>query len=386
MALRELFRQAQLDQEVDFLREGVRALSQALLELEVSQHLGAERPACPPERTGQRNGYRERQWDRRVGTIPLPVPRVRDGSYFPALLEPRQRAERALVAVIQEAAVHGVSKRRGDEVVPALGLQGISKSQVSRLSEKLDAQVERCPLRRLVPPYPDVWLEATSVKVRQEGRVSAMAVVVAIGVTASGEREVLGLEVEPSQEGAFWVPFLRGFLPRGLSGVQLVISDAPRGLKAAIGALLPGTSWQRCRVHFVRSALALVPKSAAQMVAATSRTVFLQPDAATAGKSALEEQGPGVQLKGGNRCYLGRTRQRQDVRRLILLSYWTYWHNRKRFRSRSLVMKYHCVRPMPRQSCWRKIVPTSSKSQGPLAFLITRPRLCAATFVLRRYA
>jgi transposase-like protein len=282
MALMELLRKAEMDQDVDFLREGVRTLSQALMELEVSQHLGAERHERTPERTGQRNGYRERQWDTRVGTIALRVPRVRDGSYFPALLEPRRRAERALVAVIQEASVQGVSTRRVDEVLQALGMQGISKSQVSRLCQELDAEVERFRLRRLTSPYPYVWLDATYVKVRQDGRVSSMAVVVAICVTASGEREVLGLEVGPSEEGAFWVQFLRGLLARGLTGVQLVISDAHRGLKAAIGAVLQGASWQRCRVHFVRNALALVPKSAAQMVAATIRTVFVQPDAATA--------------------------------------------------------------------------------------------------------
>lgn len=282
MALMELLRKAELDQDVDFLREGVRTLSQALMELEVSQHISAERHERTPERTGQRNGYRERQWDTRVGTIPLRVPRVRDGSYFPALLEPRRRAERALVAVIQEAYVQGVSTRRVDEVVQALGLQGISKSQVSRLCQELDTEVERFRLRQLTSPYPYVWLDATYLKVRQDGRVNSMAVVVAIGVTASGEREVLGVEVGPSEEGAFWVQFLRGLLARGLSGVQLVISDAHRGLKAAIGAVLQGASWQRCRVHFVRNALALVPKSAAQMVAATIRTVFVQPDAATA--------------------------------------------------------------------------------------------------------
>jgi transposase-like protein len=202
MALMELLRKAEMDQDVDFLREGVRTLSQALMELEVSQHLGAERHERTPERTGQRNGYRERQWDTRVGTIPLRVPRVRDGSYFPALLEPRRRAERALVAVIQEAYVQGVSTRRVDEVVQALGMQGISKSQVSRLCQELDAEVERFRLRRLTSPYPYVWLDATYVKVRQDGRVRSMAVVVAIGVTASGEREVLGLEVGPSEEGA----------------------------------------------------------------------------------------------------------------------------------------------------------------------------------------
>lgn len=234
--------------------------------------------ARTPERTGQRNGYRERQWDTRVGTIELQVPRVRDGSFFPSLLEPRKRAERALVAVVQEAYVQGVSTRRVDDLVQALGLQGISKSQVSRLCAELDAEVERFRTRRLEGPYPYVWLDATFVKVRRHGRVVSMAVVLAIGVRATGEREVLGLDVGVSEDGAFWLQFLRGLVARGLSGVQLVISDAHEGLKGAIAAVLQGAGWQRCRVHFVRNALAYVPKAAAQMVAATIRTVFVQPD------------------------------------------------------------------------------------------------------------
>lgn len=283
MALEALLRKAQVEQDVDFLREGVRVLAQAVMELEVTQHLGAGRYERTPERKGERNGSRERQWDTRVGTIGLSVPRVRDGSYFPALLEPRRRAERALVAVVQEAYVQGVSTRRVDELVQALGLQGISKSQVSLLCAELDAEVERFRSRPLVGPYPYVWLDATFVKVRQAGRVVSAAIVLATGVNATtGLREILGLDVGPCEDGTFWLGFLRGLVARGLAGVRLVISDAHEGLKVAIGAVLHGASWQRCRVHFLRNALALVPKSAQQMVAATIRTVFVQPEPAAA--------------------------------------------------------------------------------------------------------
>jgi len=231
--------------EADFLREGVRVLSQALMEVEVAQHLGAERHERTPSRTGQRNGYRERQWDTRVGTLDLRVPRVRAGSFFSSLLEPRKRAERALVAVVQEAYVQGVSTRRVDDLVQALGMTGISKSQVSRLcavlDAELDAEVERFRTRRLDGPYPCVWLDATFVKVREQGRVVSQAVVIAIGVRQSGEREVLGLDVGPSEDGAFWLQFLRSLVARGLTGVQLVVSDAQEGLKGAIAAALGGT-------------------------------------------------------------------------------------------------------------------------------------------------
>jgi transposase-like protein len=282
MALLELLRKAELDDSADFLREGVRVLAQELMELEVAQHVGAERYERTPERTGQRNGYRERAWDTRVGSLELRVPRVRDGSFYPSLLDPRKRAERALAAVVQEAYVQGVSTRRVDELVQALGMTGISKSQVSRLCRELDAEVERFRARKLEGPYPYLWVDATFVKVREGGRVVSQAVVIAIGVSAAGQREVLGLDVGPSEDGAFWLQFLRSLVARGLGGVQLVISDAHQGLKGAIAAVLQGASWQRCRVHFVRNALALVPKSAAQMVAATIRTVFVQPDATTA--------------------------------------------------------------------------------------------------------
>jgi putative transposase len=205
MALMDLLRKAGVEPDVDFLREAVRVVSQDLMEAEVEAHLGAARYEQTAERSGQRNGYRERPWDTRVGSIPLRVPRVRDGSYFPALLEPRTRAERALTAVIQEAYVQGVSTRRVDALVQALGMTGISKSQVSRLCEELDGVVARFRSRRLEGPYPYIWLDATFVKVRLDGRVVAMAVVIATSVRASGEREVLGFDVGPSEDGAFGV-------------------------------------------------------------------------------------------------------------------------------------------------------------------------------------
>jgi putative transposase len=283
IGLTELLCKARMEHDADFLREGVRLLSQALMEIEVEEHVGASRHERTPGRTGQRNGYRERSWDTRVGTVELKVPRVREGGYFPSLLEPRRRAERALSAVVQEAYVHGVSTRKVDELVKALGMGGISKSQVSRLCEELDEEVARFRGRPLEGSYPYVWVDATYVKARQDGHIASTAVVIAVGANAkTGEREVLGLDVGPSEDGAFWSSFLRSLVARGLRGVRLVTSDSHRGLKGAIEKVLQGASWQRCRVHFMRNALSLVPKAAQQMVGATIRTVFAQPDAQSA--------------------------------------------------------------------------------------------------------
>ena len=284
IGLSGLLRKAQMEGEAEFLKEGVRALSQALMEMEVEEHIGAARHERTPGRKGQRNGYRQRIWDTRVGAVELSVPRVRDSSYFPSLLEPRRRAERALSAVVQEAYVHGVSTRKVDDLVKALGMSGISKSRVSELCEQLDEEVERFRNRPLEGPYPYIWLDATYLKAHQDGRVVSTAVVIAVGVKGdSGEREVLGLDVGPSEDDAFWRSFLRSLVARGLSGgVRVVTSDAHRGLKGTIQAVLQGASWQRCRVHFMRNALSLVPKAAQQMVGATIRTVFAQPDAASA--------------------------------------------------------------------------------------------------------
>jgi putative transposase len=282
MALSELLVKAATEPDADVLREGLRVLAEALMDLELEAHLGAGRYERTGERTGYRNGTRERRWDTRVGTLEVTVPRVRDGSFFPSLLEPRKRAERALLAVVQEAYVLGVSTRRVDDLVKALGLEGISKSQVSRVCAALDAEVERFRTRRLEGGYPYLWLDATFLKVRDGERVVTNAVVVAVGVTAEGRREVLGFDVGPSEDGAFWEAFLRSLVGRGLRGVELAVSDAHEGLKGAIAAVLHGAGWQRCRVHFVRNALALVPKGVQAMVAATIRTVFAQPTAKAA--------------------------------------------------------------------------------------------------------
>lgn len=282
MALEGLLRKAQLEPDTDVLREGLRVLAEALMQVEVQQQVGADKHERTAERTGYRNGTRERSWDTRVGTLSLAVPRVRDGRYIPSLFEPRRRAEQALTAVVQEAYVQGVSTRKVDALVKSLGIDGVSKSQVSRVCAELDTVVEQFRQRPLTGPYPYVWVDATFVKARVDGRVVSQAVVLAVGVRGSGEREVLGVDVGPSEDGAFWRQFLRSLVARGLSGVQLVVSDAHEGLKGAIATVLTGASWQRCRVHFVRNALALVPRSMAEMVAATIRTVFAQPDADSA--------------------------------------------------------------------------------------------------------
>lgn len=276
IALQELLRKRGVKE--DFLREGVRVLAQALMEIEVAEQIGAARHERSAERTTYRNGYREREWDTRVGTLELKIPKLRQGSYFPSLLEPRRRAEQALMAVIQEAYVHGVSTRKVDELVQALGMHGVSKSQVSRLCAELDEVVEAFRNRPLEGRYPYLWLDAKYVKVREDGRVQNMALVVAIAARNSGDREVLGFDVGLSEDGAFWSEFLRRLVARGLKGVLLVISDAHEGLRQAIHTVLGGASWQRCRVHFLRNLLAQVPKSAQAMVAALVRTIFVQPD------------------------------------------------------------------------------------------------------------
>ena len=270
------------EQDGDVLREGIRVLSQALMETEVSGVIGAERHQRTDERTTYRNGYRTRTWDTRVGTIELAIPKLREGTYFPSLLQPRRRAEHALLAVIQEAYVHGVSTRKVDDLLKALGLDGISKSEVSRICADLDPHVEAFRLRPLSGEHPYLWVDATYHKVRVDGRVTSQATVVAVGVTAEGERQVLGVDVGPSEDRAFWTAFLRGLVKRGLRGVRLVISDAHEGLKQAIATVLTGATWQRCRVHFMRNLLATLPQGAREPIAAIVRTIFAQPDHATA--------------------------------------------------------------------------------------------------------
>ena len=269
-------------EDVDLLREGVRVLAQVLMDAEVSTQIGAELYERTEDRTAQRNGYRSRTWDTRVGTVELRVPKIAPGSYFPALLEPRRRAERALAAVIQEAYVKGISTRKVDDLVRALGMDGISKSEVSRICKALDGEVTAFRSRPIEGEHPYVWLDATYHKVREAGRVVSMATVVAVGVTTDGWRQVLGVDVGASEDQAFWTAFLRSLVRRDLKGVVLVISDAHEGLKAAIAKVLHGATWQRCRVHFMRNLLATVPRSTSGTVAAIVRTIFAQPDHASA--------------------------------------------------------------------------------------------------------
>jgi len=270
------------EQDGDVLREGVRVLAQALMETEVTALVGADRHERSEDRTAYRNGSRIRSWDTRVGTVDLAIPKVCPGTYFPSLLHPRRRAEQALLTVVQEAYVHGVSTRKVDDLVKALGLDGISKSEVSRICAELDPVVEAFRTRPLTGQHPYVWLDATYHKVRIDGRVVSQATVVAIGVTFDGERQVLGIDVGASEDRGFWTAFLRSLVKRGLSGVRLVISDAHEGLKAAIATVLSGAAWQRCRVHFMRNLLATVPQAMREPIAAIVRTIFAQPDHASA--------------------------------------------------------------------------------------------------------
>ena len=266
------------ESDVDLLREGVRMLAQLLMDAEVSNQIGAGLYERSGDRVAHRNGYRIRTWDTRVGTVELRVPKVAPGTYFPSLLEPRRRAERALAAVIQEAYVKGISTRKVDDLVRALGMDGISRSEVSRICKELDREVDAFLNRPIEGEHPYVWLDATFHKVREGGRVVPMATVVAVGVNTDGWRQVLGVAAGPSEDHAFWTAFLRSLLRRGLKGVALVISDAHEGLKAATAKVLHGATWQRCRVHFMRNLLSTVPRSAQGAVAAIVRTIFAQPD------------------------------------------------------------------------------------------------------------
>jgi transposase-like protein len=284
MTLLARIEDAARSEEPDLLRETLAWALERLMDDEVTERLGAEPHERTPGRIGQRNGHRTRALDTRVGTLELGIPKLRSGSYFPDwLIEPRRRAERALVAVIQEAYVQGISTRRVDDLVRAMGTAGISRSSVSRMCAELDGDLAAFRERRLDGVrYPYVWLDAKFEKVRDTGRVTSAAFLVAIAVNERGEREVLGCAVAAAESEASWTTFLRSLVGRGLSGVRLVTSDAHLGVKAAVAATLDGASWQRCRVHLLRDLLVHVPRHAAAMVAAFTRTVFAQPDEASA--------------------------------------------------------------------------------------------------------
>jgi putative transposase len=289
IALLEQLGKSAASGDVDFLRSAVKTMAESLMELEVAAKLGADPHERTSERTGYRNGHRGRIWDTRAGTIELDIPKLRRGSYFPDwLVEPRRRAERALFSVVAEAYVLGVSTRKVDSLVRTLGIDGISKSEVSRLCTELDRGVKAFRERRLDEHrYPYLWLDAKVEKVREAGRIVNMALLVAIAVNERGEREVLGLEVSSGESGPAWTGFLRTLVGRGLSGVVLVTSDAHVGLREAIRATLLGATWQRCRTHTMRDVLAHVPKTAQGLIAAYARTIFLQPD----GPSAHDQLG-----------------------------------------------------------------------------------------------
>ncbi|MDP8907944.1 MAG: IS256 family transposase [Chloroflexota bacterium] len=280
MTIADVVREVLRDEHADVIRESVRAVAQELMEAEISELIGAERGERTEDRATHRNGYRPRRWDTRAGEIELQIPKIRQGSYFPSFLQPRKRSEQALVSVVQQAYVCGVSTRRVDQLVESLGLR-ISKSEVSRIAGLLDEQVQAFRQRPLEGRYPYVFVDAKIEKVRDGGRVARKCVVIAHAVHETGRREIIGLDVGEAETEAFWTEFLRSLVARGLVGVQLAISDAHPGLKAAIARVL-GAPWQRCTVHFLRDLRGHCRKDQHDALGALIRQLFTAPDGAEA--------------------------------------------------------------------------------------------------------
>ncbi len=277
--LLEYLHKLSLEADADFLRESLKVVTHLLMEAEVAERVGAQKYERSAERSNQRNGYRERRWETRVGEIELKIPKLRRGSYYPEwLLEPRRRSEQALLNVIQTAYVQGISTRKVERLVKELGLEKMDKSKVSRITQGLQEEVEGFRSRPLEGEFPYVFLDALYPKVRVNHRVVSVALVIAVGIREDGRRVILGLAVGAAESAAFWSEFLRNLVARGLSGVQLVVSDAHEGLRQAIDQVFYGATWQRCRVHFMRNLLAHVPRKDKKAVAAWVRTIFAQPD------------------------------------------------------------------------------------------------------------
>ena len=268
----------------DFLKSLAERVLEQLMDFEVTNRLGASKHERADQREGYRNGYRERPLHTRLGTLDVRVPKLRQGTYFPSFLEPRRLTEKALTAVIQEAWIGGMSTRKVDDLVQALGMTGISKSQVSSLCQEIDERVDSFLTRPIEGEWPYLWLDATYLKVRKGGRVVSVAAIIACGVNQEGRREILGLGLGESEAQMFWVDFLRSLRQRGLTGLKLVITDAHEGLKGAISQVFTAT-WQRCRVHFMRNLAVTVPKTQQAMVTTLVRQVFVQPDAESASKA-----------------------------------------------------------------------------------------------------